>query len=83
MKMAHGLSNRRHHARYGSVARHVSDLADPDANHFTLLGGQDGWFASTSFADQVPLWRRGDYVTLPLDPETVRKRFPHAVTLHP
>jgi penicillin amidase len=83
MKTAHGLTNRRHYARYGSVARHISDLSDPNANHFILLGGQDGWFASTSLADQAPLWQRGDYVSLPLDPATARKNFPHAMTLRP
>jgi penicillin amidase len=83
MKTAHGLTNKRHHARYGSVARHVSDMSDLDANHFTLLGGQDGWFGSSTFADQVPLWRQGAYVTLPLRPETVRATFPHRTTLLP
>lgn len=83
MKTAHGLSNERHHARYGSLARHVSDMSDPDANHFVLLGGQDGWFGSTNFADQVPLWRRGDYVTIPLTPAAVRERFLHSAVLAP
>ena len=83
MKTAHGLTNRRHRARYGSVARHISDLSDPDANHFVLLGGQDGWFGSSTFADQVPPWREGAYVIIPLSPETARARFPHHVTLTP
>ena len=83
MKTAHGLTNKRHHARYGSVARHVSDMSDPDANYFALLGGQDGWFGSSTFADQVSLWRQGAYVTLPLTPGTVRANFPHRTTLLP
>jgi penicillin amidase len=83
MKTAHGLTNRRHHARYGSVARHISDMSDDDANHFVLLGGQDGWLGSSTFADQVPLWRRGDYVTVPLRPEAARTRFPHHMILRP
>jgi penicillin amidase len=58
-------------------------MSDPDANHFVLLGGQDGWLGSTSFADQVPLWRRGDYVTIPLTPTAVRERFAHSVMLAP
>ena len=57
MKTAHGLVNRRHHSSLGSMARHVSDLSDPDANWFVLLGGQDGWFGAENFADQMPLWR--------------------------
>ena len=51
MKTAHGPANRRHGASYGSVARHISDLSDPDANYFALLGGQDGWFGSANFTD--------------------------------
>ena len=83
MKTAHGLTRKRHHARYGSVARHISDMADPDANHFVLLGGQDGWLASSTFADQVALWRGSDYVTIPLSPAAVRERCVHPMVLRP
>lgn len=83
MKTAHGLTNKRHQARYGSVARHISDMSDPDANYFALLGGQDGWFGSSTFADQVPLWRDGAYIALPLTPKTVHKTFPHRTILAP
>ena len=75
MKTAHGLTNRRHSAAYGSVARHISDLSNPDANYFALLGGQDGWFGSCNFTDQVALWQRGDYVALPLLPASAAKNF--------
>ena len=83
MKTAHGLTNRRHGARYGSVARHISDLSDPDANLFALLGGQDGWFGSSTFADQVELWQRSEYVTVPLQPETAQARAAHITTIEP
>jgi len=83
MKTAHGLTNRRHSARYGSVARHISDLADPDANYFALLGGQDGRFGSSSFIDQLALWRRSEYIQLPLRPETARNNFRHHTLLIP
>ena len=83
MKTANGLSGGRHRVRYGSNARHISDLSDPDANHFVLLGGQDGWFGSTTFADQVGLWRAGAYVRVPLLPETVRRSFPFVIRLKP
>ncbi len=69
MKTAHDLTTERHPTRYGSQSRHVSDLSDPDANWFVLLGGQDGWFNAENFLDQVPLWRAGDYVQVPLDPD--------------
>ena len=58
-------------------------MADPDENHFVLLGGQDGWFGSTTFLDQVSLWREGRYIRLPLRPEAVRAAFPHVVQMMP
>jgi penicillin amidase len=67
----------------GSMARHISDLSDPDANWFVLLGGQDGWFGSESFADQVELWRERRYIRLPLSPEKVREEFPTVMRLGP
>ena len=83
MKTAHGLTNRRHGAAYGSVARHISDLKDPDANYFALLGGQDGWFGSANFTDQVALWQRGEYVSLPLRVSSAAKIFRHRTVLLP
>jgi len=83
MKTAHGLTDRIHGCGYGSTARHISDLSDPDRNLFALAGGQDGWLGSTTFTDQVRLFLRGDYVTLPLRPETARASFPHRMVLTP
>jgi penicillin amidase len=83
MKTAYGMTNRRHAAAYGSVARHISDLSDLDRNYFCLLGGQDGWLESTTFADQITLWQKGEYVALPLRPETARATFPHHTKLRP
>jgi penicillin amidase len=83
LKSAHGLVSGRHTAGYGSNARYIFDLSDPDANHLVLLGGQDGHPGSPAFLDQAPLFRRGVYLTLPLDPETARARFRHATVLRP
>ena len=83
MKTANGLAGGRHVVRYGTNARHISNLADPDDNYFVLFGGQDGWFGSTTFADQIPLWKNGEYLQMPLRSETVRRTFPFALTLHP
>jgi penicillin amidase len=82
-KSGYGLTDQRHFAGLVAVSRHVSDMADLDANHFVLLGGQDGWLGSTTLLDQVPLWRSGKFVHLPLRPETVRAAFPHKTTLSP
>ncbi len=83
MKTAHADTAERHFTRFGSQARQISDLSDPDANYFALLGGQDGWFNSTTFLDQFDLWQRGDYVRLPLRLETVRAEFRHRTELTP
>ena len=83
MKTAHSTTDGRHGTRYGSNSRHISDLSDPDENYFVLLGGQDGWFGSSTLMDQVLLWREGRYVRVPLRIETVRKAFPHQMVLQP
>ncbi|MGE5268272.1 MAG: penicillin acylase family protein, partial [Thiohalocapsa sp.] len=74
---------RRHGAIYGSNARYIFDLSDPDANRVVLLGGQDGVPGSAAFLDQAELFRRGEYLELPLDPATAAHRFPHLTTLAP
>ena len=81
MKTAHEASAGRHTVNYGANARHISDMTDPDANWFVLLGGQDGWLGSSTLIDQWPLWRDGDYVRMPLTLEAVRESFPHRLSL--
>lgn len=83
MKTAHNLVNEKHSASYGSQARHISDMSDMDENYFLLFGGEDGWIGSENFADMMPLWREGNYVRMPLRPETVAKEFKHVLTLSP
>jgi penicillin amidase len=83
MKSGHGLVTGPHEVSFGSMARHVSDMADPDANWFTLWGGQDGWLGSAGFADQVPLWQARRGIRMPLRPETVAAEFPTVTRLDP
>jgi penicillin amidase len=83
MKTAHGLVAAPHGAVYGSQARHISDLSDPDENYFVLFGGQDGWLGSANFADQIGLWRQGDYIRMPLREETIAAEFPLLMDLEP
>ena len=82
MKASHGLlDGTRRATSFGSMARHVSDMADPDANWFTLWGGQDGWLGSAAFMDQVPLWRDGRSIRVPLRAETVAREFPRVTRI--
>ncbi len=82
-KSGHAPVTGRHVADFGACARHVSDLADPNANEFVLLGGQDGWPGSTNFADQITLWREGRRMTIPLDPDAAAQTYPHITILRP
>jgi penicillin amidase len=82
-KSGHGPVTGPHASSFGSCARHVSDLGDPNANEFVLLGGQDGWLGSSTFADQVALWRTGRRMTIPLLPEAAAAHFPHVTVLRP
>ncbi len=72
-----------HGVSYGSIARHVSDLSDPNENYFCLLGGQDGWLGSNTMLDQIPLWREGRYIKVPLSLDAVRASFPHRTIVKP
>ncbi len=81
MKTAHGAASELHFTRYGSNARHISDLSDLDRNYFVLLGGQDGQFNSASFLDQAELWVKGGYIEVPLRLETVYERFAYRIRL--
>ena len=81
MKTAHATTDERHNTRFGSNARHVSDMSDMDENYFVLLGGQDGWFNSANFLDQVPYWLAGTYVKVPMRLDTIRKTFDHKTRL--
>jgi penicillin amidase len=80
-KTAHGFVRGPHYVGFGACARHVSDLADPGANRFVLYGGQDGFVGSEQFADQIPLWRRGAYITVPLTVDA--GQFRHETVLMP
>lgn len=83
MKTAHQLSDESHRTSYGSQARHISDLSDPDANYFVLLGGEDGWINSKNFTDQLPLWRSGDYIRMPLTEAGRDAEFTRTLSLQP
>ncbi|EKV31481.1 hypothetical protein C882_3854 [Caenispirillum salinarum AK4] len=83
MKTAHGFSGGPHAVRLGANARHVSDLADMDANWFVLMGGQDARPGSVCFLDQWDLWREGQMMHVPLRLESVRRDFPYRTTLRP
>ncbi len=81
-KTGHGLVTGRHQVTFGACARHLSDLAEPNANSFVLLGGQDGWIGSDNAFDQLELWRAARGVTVPLDAQAAQA-WPHPMVLKP
>ncbi|MEO1191233.1 MAG: penicillin acylase family protein [Pseudomonadota bacterium] len=83
MKSDHDLTDERHDSFFGAQSRHLSDLSDPDANFFVLLGGQDGWLNSDTFADQVELWRSGGTVQVPLTRGARERLFGRETRLQP
>ncbi|MGK7867611.1 penicillin acylase family protein [Falsiroseomonas sp. E2-1-a20] len=83
MKSGHGFITGPHDVVFGSMARHISDMSDPDANWFSLWGGQDGWLGSAAFLSQIPIWQRNEGIRLPLRPEVVAAEFPLVTRMVP
>ena len=83
MKAAHGPVTGRHAVSYGSNARYVFDLSDPNRNDLVILGGQDGALGSDAFLDQIELFGRGEFMCLPLDPHVAAAEFPYRSVLEP
>jgi penicillin G amidase len=83
LKAAHPPVSDRVATDFGSNARYIFDLSDPDANRLVILGGQDGMPGSATFLDQAELFRRGAYIEVPLNPDTARRRFRHSTVVTP
>ncbi len=60
---------------YGASARHISDLSSLDENYFVLNGGQDAWILNDQINDQAALWKRNEYIKIPLSWEKVKMYF--------
>ena len=52
--------------------RIVVDFADPDASRFIIATGQSGHFLSRHYDDLSILWRRGEFISMSLDPDRAR-----------
>ncbi|MEM8786541.1 MAG: penicillin acylase family protein, partial [Pseudomonadota bacterium] len=82
-KSGHATTTDEHRAFYGSQSRHLSDMASVDENYFLLLGGQDGWINSSTFADQVDLWFERKLIRVPLTEGEVAQAFERRLVLNP
>lgn len=56
----------------GAGYRAVYDLADPDSSVFVTATGQSGHPLSRHYDDLAERWRRGEYVSMALDPDLAR-----------
>ncbi|NQZ19498.1 MAG: penicillin acylase family protein [Bdellovibrionales bacterium] len=65
---------------YGASARHISDLSSLDENYFVLHGGQDAWVMNENLNDQTQLWRKGEYIKVPLTFDKVKAQFNRSIT---
>lgn len=75
MKTAANLTRKKHETFYGAQSRHLSDMSDPDANYFILVGGNDGWINSANGNDQTPLWAKGKTIRMPLTRKGIEEQF--------
>lgn len=71
------------HVRWGASQRHVSDLSDLDAGGFVLPGGQSGWPGGRHALDQLPPWREGGLIPLPMSREGAEARARTRLMLRP
>jgi penicillin amidase len=57
---------------HASAYRAVVDFSDPDSSVFIGSTGQSGHPLSRHYDDMSILWRRGEYITMALDPAVAR-----------
>jgi len=57
---------------HASVFRAVVDFADPESSVFVTSTGQSGHVLSRHYDDLALLWRRGEYISMALDPAIAR-----------
>lgn len=68
---------------HGAGYRGVYDFADPDSSVFIISTGQSGHPLSSHYDNLGDLWRRGEYITMSLDPELARAGALGITTLNP
>ena len=57
---------------HAAVYRGVYDFSDPDSSLYVISTGQSGHLFSRHYDDLGQLWRRGEYITMSLDPDLAR-----------
>ena len=57
---------------HAAVYRGVYDFSDPNSSLYVISTGQSGHLFSRHYDDLGQLWRRGEYITMSLDPDLAR-----------
>ena len=70
--LTRGVGENPYNNVHGPGYRAVYDFSEPDASMFIISTGQSGHPFSRHYDDLGQLWRRGEYVTMSLDPEISR-----------
>ena len=68
---------------HAATYRGVYDFADPDSSLFIISTGQSGHPLSENYDDLSELWRRGEYIPMPLDPALAGAAVQGIITLVP
>lgn len=76
-------SKRPYAAIHGAGYRAIYDLADPDNSLYIISTGESGNVFSPHYDDLMPLWAKGEYVTIPTTPSAVAAATVHRMTLEP
>lgn len=63
--------------------RAIIDVGNWEASRYVLAGGQSGNPLSPHYDDMIPLWLRGDSVSMAWSPDSVRSRTKDTLTLLP
>jgi penicillin amidase len=82
-KRAYNMDGNQAFVSYGSSARHISDMSDPDANYFVMYGAQNGYPFNPKNADQIQMWEDGKYIQFPMRLESIQKQFKQTILLNP
>jgi penicillin G amidase len=63
--------------------RMILDMGNWDASRFVIAGGQSGNPLSPHYDDMIPLWERGQTITMPWAPEAIVAATKQVLTLEP
>ena len=57
---------------HAAVYRGIYDFSDPNSSLYVISTGQSGHLFSRHYDDLGQLWRRGEYITMSLDPDLAK-----------